>query len=66
MSKLNRLTQYSRLFSASVKDKTVELQRSGRTDTFQINVGKKKHSLLLNDPVFKLQKPVVYDHSQEI
>ena len=65
MSNVNRLNQYSRLFSASIKDNTVELQRFGRTDTFQINVGKKKHSLLLNDPVFKLQSTVVYDRSKE-
>ena len=65
MSNVNRLNQYSRLFSAPIKDNIVELQRSGRTDTFQINVGKKKHPLLLNDPVFKLQGPILYDRSQE-
>ena len=59
----NRSVIMSRFFSA--KDNSIDLQRSGRRDNFTINVGNKKVNFKLNEEIFQLEKPSIYDYIQD-
>ena len=59
----HRSAMMSRFFSAM--DSALDLQRSGRRDTYKINIGNKKVTFQLNEKIFQLEQPSTYDYIQD-
>ena len=49
----NKSAMFSRFFSAM--DSAIDLQRSGRRDTYKINIGSKQVNMQLNEKIFSLE-----------